>query len=96
MIGSGSGMLARVCVVLGGRGRDGTMMVADSWWKKGGVAGRKEKEGRSASYCLSLGGYNCMGVVDKCRVSYLVDSLLLLHWWWWRMRENVSEMLKKR
>ena len=37
-----------------------------------------------------------MGVVDKWRVSYLVDSLLLLHWWWWRRRENVSEMLKKR
>ena len=29
---SRSGMLVRVCVVLGGRGRDGTMM----WWVRGG------------------------------------------------------------
>ena len=43
--------------MLGGRGRDGTMMVVGLWWKRGGgVEGRKEKEGRSASYCLSQGG----------------------------------------
>ena len=37
-----------------------------------------------------------MGVVDKCRVNYLVDSLPLLHgWWWWRKRKSKSEMLKK-
>ena len=53
VIWSGSGMLVRVCVVLGGRGRDGTMMVVGSWWKTEGVQGRKEREGRSASYCLS-------------------------------------------
>ena len=57
VIGSGSGTLVRVCVVLGGRrGRDGMMMVMGSWWKTDGVEGRKEKEGRSASYCLSPGG----------------------------------------
>ena len=55
-IWSESGMPVRVCVVLGGRGRDGMMMVVGWWWKKEGVEGRKETEGRSASYCLSLGG----------------------------------------
>ena len=50
MIWIGSGMLVRVCVVLGGRGRDGTMMVVGSRWKREGIEGRKEKEGRSASY----------------------------------------------
>ena len=49
-------MLVRVCVVLGVRGRDGSMMVVGSWCKWEGVDGRKEKEGRSASYYLSPGG----------------------------------------
>ena len=49
-------MLVKVCVALGGRGRDGTMMVEGWCWKKEGVEGKKEKEGRSASYCLSPGG----------------------------------------
>ena len=56
MIWSGSGILVRVCVVLGGHGRDGTMMVVGSWWKREGAEGREEKEGRNASYCLLLGG----------------------------------------
>ena len=56
-IWSESGMPVRVYVVLGGRGRDGTMTVVGSWRKKReGVEGKKEKEGRSASCCLSLGG----------------------------------------
>ena len=58
MIWSGSGMLVRVSVVLGGRGRGGTRMVVGSWWKRKGVEGRKGKEGRSASYCLSPGGWS--------------------------------------
>ena len=37
-----------------------------------------------------------MGVVDKSRVNYLADSLLLHCWWWWRMRKSVSGMPKKR
>ena len=56
MIWSESGMLVKVCAVLGGRGRDGAMMVVGSLWKREGVEERKEKEGRSTSYCLSLGG----------------------------------------
>ena len=57
VIGSESGMQVRVCVALNGRGRDGMMMVVGSWRKKReGVEGRKEKEGRSASCCVSLGG----------------------------------------
>ena len=39
MIGSESGMQVRVCVVLDGRGRDGTMMVVGSWWRREGVGG---------------------------------------------------------
>ena len=49
-------MLVRVCVVLGGRGWGGRMLVVGSWWKMEGVERRKGKEGRSASYSLSLGG----------------------------------------
>ena len=56
MIWSGSGMLVRVCVALGGRGRDGTMMVEGWWWKKEVVEGKKERESRSASHCLSPAG----------------------------------------
>ena len=56
MIWSESGMLVKVCAVSGGRGRDGTMMVVGSLWKRGGVEERKEKEGRSISHCLSLRG----------------------------------------
>ena len=44
MIWSGSGMLVRVCVVLGGRGQNGTMTVVGSWWRRrelrGGRRGR--------------------------------------------------------
>ena len=54
MIWSESGMLVRVCAVLGGPGRDGTMMVVGSLWKREGVEERKEKEGRSTSHCLSV------------------------------------------
>ena len=46
----------KVCAVLGGRGRDGKMKVVGSLWKREGVEERKEKEGRSTSHCLSLGG----------------------------------------
>ena len=56
MIWSGSERLETVCVVLFGRRRNGTMMVVGLGWKREGVEGRKEKEGRSASHCLSLGG----------------------------------------
>ena len=41
-------------VVLGGHGRDGTMRVVG--WKRDRVEGRKDNEGRNASYCLSPGG----------------------------------------
>ena len=34
----------------------GTMMMVGSLWKREGAEGRKEKEGRSASCCLSPGG----------------------------------------
>ena len=50
VIWSGSETLVRVCVVLCGHRRDGTMMVVGSWWKREGVKGRNEKDGRSASY----------------------------------------------
>ena len=36
-----------------------------------------------------------MGVVDKCRVKYLIDSRLLLDCWLWWKRKSVSEILKK-
>ena len=42
--------------MLAGRGRDGTITVVGSWWKREEVEGRKERKGRGASYCLSLGG----------------------------------------
>ena len=42
MIWSGSRMLVRMyVVVLGERGRGGTMMVVGSWWKREGVEGGK-------------------------------------------------------
>ena len=40
-------MLVKVCAVSGGHGRDGTMMVVGSLWKREGVEERKEKEGRT-------------------------------------------------
>ena len=46
----------RVCVVLGGCGQDGTMMVVGSWWMREEVEETMEREGRSASYCLSPAG----------------------------------------
>ena len=49
-------MLVKVCAVSGGRGRDGTMMVVGSLWKREGVEERTEEEGRSTSHCSSLGG----------------------------------------
>ena len=56
MIWNGSEMLARVCGVIGGHGRDGTMMVVGSWWMREEVEETMEREGRSASYCLSPAG----------------------------------------
>ena len=56
MIWSESRMLVKVCAVLGGHGRDGTMMVVGSLWKREGVEESKEKEGPSTSHCLSPAG----------------------------------------
>ena len=36
VIWSGSVMLVRVWLVLGGHGQDGAMMVVGLWWKRGG------------------------------------------------------------
>ena len=55
MIWSESGMPVRVCVVIGGHGRDGTMMMVSSW-RREGVEETMEREGRSASHCLSPAG----------------------------------------
>ena len=43
-------------VALGRCGRERKVIGVSSWWKSEGVEGGKEKEGLSASYCLSLGG----------------------------------------
>ena len=77
-----------VCRVLGGPGRDGTMIVVGLWWKKGGVEG-KETEGRSVLFIAGRVELN-HDVVDKSCVRHLADSLLLLHWWWWRKRKSVG------
>ena len=41
MIWSESGMLVKVCAVLGGHGQDGTMKVVGWWWRREGVEGRR-------------------------------------------------------
>ena len=65
----------RVCVVLCGRRRNGTMMVVGSWWK------REERRGRFVAH-RTVHRYEARVewvVVDKCRVGYLAGSLHLLH-----------------
>ena len=54
-------MLVKVCAVSGGRGRDGTMMVVGSLWKREGVEERKEKEGRAHRTV-----YRWEGTVESC------------------------------